>query len=275
MFEGRLSIWLWFTALIMFGVAGVLYYVGQQQSVVRDSMTLTAALMAGVGVLLCLWGLKWTRKGKQVARLKESGVPGQATITSMRQTGIYLNEQPQIELGLQITTSIHGTYQAKVKEFVPLMLLGTLTSGRPLPVMVDQADPTKFAIAWEQSLQPAAAMPSAVPAGAAPRYASDAAALAGSAAAAASVSKEQLLATGRDGEAKVISATPTGEVDASGNPVFDFVLEVDIPGSGRVQAPARAGVPADRIAHLAPGKTVPMKVDRNNPAAMAVDWNRI
>lgn len=277
MLEGRSSTWLWITAAIMFGVAGVLFYTGEQQSVVKDSMRMTALLMAGIGVLLCLWALSWTLKGKRVERLKQSGVPGQATILSMKQTGMYLNEQPQIELNLQITTSIHGTYQAKVKEFVPLMLLGTLTSGRPLPVMVDQADRTKFAINWENSLQPAAAaMPAAAAVGGpAPRYASDAVSFAAPAAPpAASISKEHILSTGREGEAKVISATPTGETDATGNPVFDFMLEVDIPGAGRVQAPARAGVPAGRIARLAPGKTVPMKIDRDNPAAMAVDWDR-
>jgi hypothetical protein len=49
---------------------------------------------------------------------------------------------------------------------VPLIMLGRLTSGAPLPVMVDPANPQKLIIDWSGSLQSAFAGPGTAPAGA-------------------------------------------------------------------------------------------------------------
>jgi hypothetical protein len=85
--------------------------------------------------------------------------------------------------------------------------------------------------------------------------------------------KERLLATGVPGKATVVSASATGQVDSEGRPVYDLVLTIEVPGRPPMQAPARTGIPADRVEQLEPGDTVPLKVDPANPTVMTVDWD--
>jgi hypothetical protein len=52
-----------------------------------------------------------------------------------------------------VTTPIHGGYDVTRKEVVPLIMVGSLTSGRPLPVKVDPNNPQDLVIEWESALQ--------------------------------------------------------------------------------------------------------------------------
>jgi hypothetical protein len=85
--------------------------------------------------------------------------------------------------------------------------------------------------------------------------------------------KERILSTGIAGQATVVSATPTGQTDMEGRPIYDFVLNMEVPGRQAIRGPARAGVPPERVDRLEPGDTVPLKVDPDNAASMAIDWD--
>jgi hypothetical protein len=248
--------WLTITAIFEFVLAGVFLVIGLNNPVLQGGFTLTAAILSGVGLLLLLWGRRWSRAYADAQRLKAEGVAGQATIVGMRQTGVYMNEQPQIELQLQVQTEMHASYPVTVKEWVPLMLLGTLTSGRPLPVKVDPANPQRLVIEWENAM----GVRGQVTAAAAPPLGDHEAI------------KEQVLANGVSGTAKVLSSSATGETDAQGRPVYDLVMQIQIEGRPPVQGPARVGIPPERAEQLEPGDTVPIKADPNNPAMVAVDW---
>src|SRR5919106_1382392 len=232
-------------------------------------LVLTAAILGVTGIGLFLWGRRWARGYKEAQRLRMSGVPGQATILGMRQTGVYLNEQPQIELNLQVQSWMHGPYQVTVREYVPLMLLATLGSGRPLPVKVDPADPQKLVIEWENAMSGGmagvgAAMPMTLPASADSTQHDPEARKA---------EKERLLATGVAGKATVTSARATGGIDSEGRPVYDLMLTIEIPGRPPMQGPARTGVPPERISQPEAGDTVAIKSDPANPTSMTIDWD--
>jgi hypothetical protein len=247
--------WLQITAVFELVLAGVFLVIGLNNPVLEGGFILTAAILGGVGLLLFLWGRRWSRAFADAQQLKAQGVPGQATITGMRQTGVYVNEQPQIELQLRVQTEMHAPYDVTVKEYVPLMLLGTLSSGRPLPVKVDPANPQRLVIEWENAMS--------IPgqAGVAPPTPVD-----------HEATKQQLLATGVAGTATVVSSSATGETDAQGRPVYDLVMKIEVEGRPPMQGPARVGIPLERADQLEAGDTVPIKADPNNPAMMAVDW---
>lgn len=261
--------WLQITAAIELVVAGVLLYFGLKNPVLEGGFVLTAAILGVVGLGLLFWGRKWARAVADAERIKAQGVPGTATILGMRQTGMQLNDQPQVELRLQVSTQMHGAYEVTLKEWVPLMLLGTLSSGRPLPVKVDPANPQRVIIEWESAGNLGAAIPGAVAgvplAGAQPGYAQ---ASSGD----SSDIKKRLLETGVSGTAKVLSSTPTGQTDPEGRPMFALLLQIEVPGHAPMQGPAIVGVPHERSEQLEAGDTVPIKADPNNPSMMAVDW---
>lgn len=270
--SGRAYKWLYFTAILELALAAVFLVVGRNNDILRGSFTVTAAILGITGFGLFLWGRRWAKGYKDAQRLRTSGVLGQATIQGMRQTGVYLNEQPQIELNLQVQTQMHGPYQVTVREYVPLMLLGTLSSGRPLPVKVDPADPRKLVIEWESAMSggmPMGGMAPGVPVTPPPsadttQYDPQA----------RQAEKERLLSTGVAGTAKVTSARDTGDTDSEGRPVYDLMLTIEIPGQQPIQGPARTGVPPERISQLEAGDTVAIKSDPANPTVMTIDWER-
>lgn len=272
--SGRPAKWLYFTAILELVLAGVFAVIGFLNPVLRFGFYLTAAILGVLGFLLFLWAGRMRAGYHEAQRLKVQGIPGTARIVSLRQTGMYLNEQPQVELTLEVTSSMQGPYQVVVKEWVPLIMLGRLTSGVPLPVKVDPANPNNLVIEWESSM--------GAPMGAAPPGGIDAASMgampaeadtSGYSPDARDAEKERLLETGVPGTATVISATPTGGTDTEGRPVYDLVLRIEVPGRQPMQGPARSGIPSERVDQLEPGDTVPLKVDPSNPSIMTVDWD--
>lgn len=252
--------WLMFTAVLELVLGAGFLVADLIFDVPGGGLLLTGAILGATGLGLFVWARKWQRAAADAERIKAQGVAGSATIMSMRQTGTYLNEQPQVELRLQVQTQMHGPYEATVKEYVPLMLLGTLSSGLPLPVKVDPADPQRVIIEWESaggmgrastaSQQQAVAQPSEDPAEV----------------------RKRLLDAGVAGTATVISSVPTGQTDSEGRPVYSMMLEIEVDGHPPRQGPAVVGIPPERAEQLEPGDTVPIKADPSDPSLMAVDW---
>jgi hypothetical protein len=80
--------------------------------------------------------------------LTKTGRPGQAQILSMEQTGVYINENPQVKMKLRVEAQGIPPYECEKKATVPLIALGMLGSGRPLSVYVDPNDHENIYIDW-------------------------------------------------------------------------------------------------------------------------------
>jgi hypothetical protein len=208
------------------------------------------------------------RRYNEAQRLRAEGVDGQAQIMEMSQTGVTMNDQPQIRLRLMVTTPEHGTYEITVKEYVPLMLLGRLSNGLPLSVKVDRTNRENLVIDWSGggavAVMPVG-MPMGMPAGMPP--APDPAQ--------ADAIKQRLLATGLPGTARVLSVNYTGQLDGQGRPVYEVQLHIQIDGRAPMTGPARFGVPPERVSVMQVGGVIPLRVDPANPAMMAADWDRV
>ncbi len=257
--------WLIITAVIEIVLAAGFLIAGMVIPGVESGFMLTAGILGAVGVGLLFWGQKWRKAAVEADRIRTQGVAGSATITGMRQTGVTLNEQPQIELQLQVSTEMHGAYPVTLKEYVPLMMIGMLSSGRPLPVKVDPANPQRVIIEWENAGgmgMPMGAIPvSGQMPGVGQPPAGDPADV-----------KKRLLAEGVAGTAKVLSSVPTGQTDSEGRPMYSMTLQIEVPGHPPMQGPAVVGIPPERAELLEVGDSVPIKADANNPSVMAVDW---
>jgi hypothetical protein len=142
-----------FVSVVELGMAVLFGVLSQSMPLVRTPFTVTAAILGVTGVGLLFWGVAWWKKAANTQRLKVEGIPGQARVLGVRQTGLYVNNQPQVELRLQVSTPVHGGYEATRKEIVPLVMIGRLSSGQPLPVKVDANDPQDLMIDWESAFQ--------------------------------------------------------------------------------------------------------------------------
>jgi hypothetical protein len=227
-----------------------------------------------VALGLLFWGRKWQRGYAEAQRIKAQGVPGQATIVGMRQTGVHVNEQPQVELRLQVDDPMYGSREVMLKEYVPLMMLGMLSSGRSLPVKVDPANPNNVVIEWESALsggtqvvqapgqfalgqmQQMPTPPPPLPKGEADRE------------------KKRILAEGIPGTARILVSTSTGQMDDQGRPIHQVTLQIEIQGRQPVLGPALAGVPPERADQLEVGDALPVKADPDDPTSIAIDRDK-
>jgi hypothetical protein len=139
-------------ALFMLGMAAVFFVVAQTSRLIYLPFTITAVGVGASGVVMLVIGVVMLSRRANAQKLRAEGVPGQAQIVGLRQTSMYVNNQPVVELQLQVTTAMHAPYVITRRETVPLAMTGLLTSGRPLPVMVDRTRQDNLVILWESAL---------------------------------------------------------------------------------------------------------------------------
>lgn len=85
--------------------------------------------------------------GRKLA-LRQTGLPGSAQVLEMTQTGVYINENPQVKLKLQVQAQGIPPYQCEIKATVPLIAIGMLGTGRPLTVFVNPNDHEDIFVDW-------------------------------------------------------------------------------------------------------------------------------
>lgn len=83
------------------------------------------------------------RKNQQRAQaLMATGMQGEATILSLEDTGMRINDNPRVTLRLEIQMPYGAPYQLTKTVTVPLIRLSQIQVGSKVPVMVDMTDPT-------------------------------------------------------------------------------------------------------------------------------------
>ena len=149
---GRYSrIWLIITGVILLAVGGGMALVLGTIPFAGGAMLGTGGILAIVGIGLIVVGLVVGRRAAATDQLLTSGIPGQASITGLTQTGMYFNENPQVRMQLIVSLPGQQPYAAQHTEIVPLILLGRLSSGAPLSVRVDPADFNRIAVDWSST----------------------------------------------------------------------------------------------------------------------------
>ena len=115
---------------------------------------IAAAVLLGVGVLMLIAGIIVTLKSRRKRKVEQRGVPGEARVMRLSQTGTYINENPVFMLELQVNALGVPPFQTQQKFTVPMYLVQRIGPGATLPVKVDPADTSEVVVDWGQmSLQ--------------------------------------------------------------------------------------------------------------------------
>ena len=280
------SKWLIAVGALQLVLAAIFVAIGLAVPILTGTFLATAGFFAIVGIVLVGIGLRARGSAREADDLAASGLAGTATITGLTQTGMSLNDQPQVEMELLVSIPGRTPYQARRKEFVPFILLGRLSSGLPLPVKVDRTDPQTVIIDWEASGTVAAPPTSA--GGETETLAQVQAALQASGLPAAapfaspeqgSYSVDQLRAivrtTGLDGTATIDKLADTGEIIGDER-LFTMQVTLHVPGQpDRQLQPSAAMVPISAADKVAIGQTIPVKVAPDNPNLVMFEWEKL
>jgi hypothetical protein len=79
---------------------------------------------------------------KRAQELMQNGTQGEATILSLQDTGMMINDNPRVALLLEVRVAMRPPYQVTKSMTVPLIRLSQIQTGSVVQVMVDLSDPT-------------------------------------------------------------------------------------------------------------------------------------
>ncbi|MEX0826653.1 MAG: hypothetical protein WD184_07905 [Acidimicrobiia bacterium] len=235
------------------------------------SLLLPALIMRGLG----------RRLGKMLGVQPDfmaSGQRGTATITSVGDTGVTINNDPVLIFGLDV--DVPGSpATAEIRQRTPRFVVGAVIPGSTVQVVADPKDPSVVAIDWTQAPQPGAGVVGGVGPGMDEISEQMGEPVAGVGSAA------ELLRKGRRGTAVIRSATDSGDISDLGlvdstdagrdDRIYVFDLEVKLPGRSPYQARVGHRVPERLYGKVAPGMEIEVAVDRDNDQEVAIDWSDI
>ena len=78
----------------------------------------------------------------------ETGVPGTATVTAVRPTGMLVNYQPMVEVDLLVAPEGRAPYPTTISEQITVDNRMSCVAGRSVPVLVDAEDPAVVWVDW-------------------------------------------------------------------------------------------------------------------------------
>jgi hypothetical protein len=121
------------TTLFGLGITGVTL------AIICVSMVFGLAITAAaIGI-----PIYFMRKSQQRAQaLMSAGTQGEATILSLQDTGMRINDNPRVTMQLEIQMPYGSPFQVTKTVTVPLIRLSQIQVGSKVPVMVDMTDPT-------------------------------------------------------------------------------------------------------------------------------------
>jgi DNA-directed RNA polymerase subunit RPC12/RpoP len=102
----------------------------------------------GVSFLATFGGIAKAKAAKQ--KLLQEGVLGRARVMSANGTGITVNDEPMLELQLQVQLPGRAPYIAIHREIVGGPNMMRTAMGSSLAVRVHPSDPTQMAVDWQQ-----------------------------------------------------------------------------------------------------------------------------
>lgn len=245
------------TAWIELLVAGGLLVGAMVAGEGSGGLLLTAAILGAVGLGLLAWARSVERSQARVRAIVATGISGTAKIEGVRQTGVTVNEQPQVELQLEVHLQKRDPYLVSQKEIVPISMLSAVSIGAELPVRVDRSDLSKVVILWSADQTAAAALADVTPERLRTMIRERRDRVHGNGIPATAVFRKVRDAGRTIGEFRMVDMEVQIEVEDGRPPFIDRGL---------------AAVPADVFDRVRPGVRIPARVRRDDPNEYAVDW---
>ena len=266
-----------------------------------------AVVMVGIGVGSPFYGSWLIRKISGVSAPIKGGLPGDAIIESITDTGTTVSmpsvgpEAPEYKFGLQVTPAGGGAaYKVETKAFVPRLYIPMVVPGASVGVMIDPTDPQKVTLDFSRmggASAGAVAAPVVGPGGMDFQFDADGRPTDGEVSTLVGAvrggtlptinggSAEQLLATGTHGTAVITTAMPLGKTVRDINPAADpsrlndpvwiFTVEATLPGQAPFPAVFGHRVPIAKLAYVAPGVKLAVAVNEaNKNQEVAIDWDQ-
>ena len=214
------------------------------------------------------------------SKLSKTGVPAQARIISVSDTGTTVNNNPQIKLLLEVTPPMGAPYQVETKQLISRLQTSSFQPGTMLPVIIDPNDKNLIEINYDNSSSQSSAYSTGGynPGGvsqATDRVLTGPLTGMGQAEADAMISQQNqqnitLASYGTETKAIVTKYTWLGIYVNGENPYAEIEVEV-LPQSGSpFRSKTQAGISAASVQKYQPGAEIYVKYDPNDQSRIVI-----
>lgn len=109
----------------------------------------TTVVSLAIPIAVVIWFMK---KSAERNRLVATGLSGQAMIVQMADTGMRINDQPRLQIVLDVYPlpgqAGFAPFRATHTGTVPMMAMARVAPGATVPVKCDPANPVNLTIDW-------------------------------------------------------------------------------------------------------------------------------
>lgn len=221
-------------------------------------LLLTAAVLGAVGLGLLGWARNVGRAQARIRSIIATGVSGTARIEGVTQTGVTVNEQPQVELQLEVHLPGRDPYLVRQKEIVPISMMSAVGIGAELPVRVDRGDLSKVVVLWGADQAAEAALADVTP---------------DTLRTMLKERRERVRANGIPATALFRKARDSGRSIGEYR-MIEMEVQIEVEdGRPPFIDSGYAAVPEHVVDRVRPGVRIPAQVRRDDPDEYAVDWD--
>lgn len=198
------------------------------------------------------------------SRLRKTGLPGKALIKEVRDTGVTINNSPQVKLVVEVKSSLGQVYTTTVRTLVSRLQPHLYQPGMTVPVLIDPKNENNVVIDFSG--------------GTATKQRTTTSALGNQQ---ESLLKDQLMKEQREGDAIRLTGvsaraiiktyTPLGVNINGNNPYVEMEIEV-LPADGpSFAAKVKGAISEQSVSKYQPGQEIYVKYDNYDHSKVAID----
>lgn len=147
---GTAGTWLIFVSFVELAI-GIGSWIAERKAPgVGGGYSSSATVLLSVGVLLFVIGVYLKIRGRRRARIFHKGIPGEALIRGVHETGTMVNNQPMYGFDLEVTGQGFAPVTTTHREVVPFWFAGRVGPDMTVPVKVDPTNPKRVIFDWER-----------------------------------------------------------------------------------------------------------------------------
>ena len=246
---------------IIGGVIGLLVGVGAVIATAGSAGTyITIGVLAFFGGMFYLFYRLFFKGMINTARLQKTGLSGKATILEIKDTGVTINNSPQVKLTLEVKNNFGQKYTTQCRVLVSRINPNAYMPGMELPVKIDPKNEMNVVIDFtgsNQSISPVITHPNPeIMKAELEQMQKD---------------NEAILVSGRTARAIITKVTPLGVNVNGNNPYVELELEVLPENLPAFSGKAKGVVGEVALSKYQPGCTVYVKYDLYDNSKVVVE----
>jgi hypothetical protein len=228
---------------------------------------ITIGILALFGGMFYLFYRLFFKPMINAARLQKTGLPGKATILEVRDTGITINNNPQVKLMLEVKNSYGQKYNAQCRVLVSRINPNMFMPGMEIPVLIDPKNEQNIVIDYKTGNQ----QTTGTAAAAASQLAQPDVAALEAALAQLQKDNDAILQTGKPARAIIKKYTWLGAYVNGNNPYAELELEVLPENAAAFSGKARGAFSEASLPKYQPGCEIFVKYDLYDNSKVAID----